>query len=40
MFWQASASEAFWLRLEPRALQGYLQDFLSRGQPYRPACPS
>ena len=31
-FMAASRSEAFWLLLEPRAVQGYLQDMLARGQ--------
>lgn len=35
-FLQASATEAFWLLLEPRAIQSYQQDLLSRGTGYQP----
>jgi putative nucleotidyltransferase with HDIG domain len=34
LFLQASTAEAFWLRLEPRAIQNYLQDLLSHGKHY------
>jgi len=34
VFMQASRTEAFWLLLEPRSVQGYLQDQLARGQLY------
>lgn len=34
-FLAASASEAFWLRLEARGIQAYLNDMLGQGEPYR-----
>lgn len=34
-FLQASAAEAFWLRLEPRGIQSALEDMLAQGQPCR-----
>jgi putative nucleotidyltransferase with HDIG domain len=34
LFLETSRSEAFWLRLETRALQGYLQDRLAQGEDY------
>ncbi len=33
VFLDASRSEAFWLLLEPRSIQCYLQDMLARGKP-------
>lgn len=36
IFLQASAAEAFWLLLEPRSIQNYQQDLLSRGMSYQP----
>lgn len=38
-FLQASTAEAFWLMLEPRAIQLYLQDRLRSGQPLRVGLP-
>ncbi|MDE2585703.1 MAG: HD domain-containing protein [Betaproteobacteria bacterium] len=34
-FLSASATEAFWLQLEPRGIQAALQDMLARSNPYR-----
>ena len=34
-FLEASKAEAFWLLLEPRSIQNYLQDLLSHGQTYQ-----
>lgn len=35
-FLQASEAQAFWLLLEPRSIQSYLHDQLSRGESYQP----
>lgn len=35
-FMEASEAEAFWLLLEPRSIQNYLVDLLSRGTSYQP----
>ncbi len=35
-FLKASEAEAFWLLLEPRAIQNYLRDKLAEGSPYQP----
>lgn len=35
LFLRASATEAFWLSLEPRAVQACLQDQLAQGRPYQ-----
>ncbi|HEX5363590.1 MAG TPA: HD domain-containing phosphohydrolase [Gallionella sp.] len=36
-FMAASEAEAFWLLLEPRSIQNYLVDLLSRGTSYQPS---
>ena len=36
IFLEASAAEAFWLLLEPRSIQNYQNDLLSRGATYQP----